>query len=140
MAKVIFYQKLGCINNGKQRDLLIRAGHQVEVHNLLKTSWDKATLRRFFGDLPVAKWFNPTAPRIKSEEIIPSHLDEDTALELMITDPLLIRRPLIQVGDVYQVGFDLEKIDAGIGLKQPPIVFEDLETCPRSHEATPCPS
>jgi hypothetical protein len=58
----------------------------------------------------------------------------------MIADPLLIRRPLIQVEDVYQVGFDQEKIEAWIGLKQPPIMFEDLESCPRSHEATPCPT
>ena len=129
MTKVIFYQKLGCINNGKQRDLLISAGHQVEVRDLLKTTWDKAKLRHFFGDLPVAKWFNPTAPPIKLGEIIPSNLDEDTALELMIADPLLIRRPLIQVKDVYQVGFDTDKIDSWIGLKSP-IGLDDLETCP----------
>ena len=140
MAQVIFYQKLGCINNRKQKALLMAAGHQVEVHNLLKTPWTASTLRPFFGDLPVANWFNPSAPRIKSGEILPSNLDEATALEVMIADPLLIRRPLIQVGNVYQAGFEREKIDAWIGLKQPPIVFEDLETCPRSHEATPCPS
>ena len=38
--------------------------------------------------------------------------------------------PLIQVGDVYQAGFDQEKIDAWIGPKQPPIIFEDLKACP----------
>lgn len=138
MARVIFYQKLGCINNAKQKALLMAAGHQVEVHNLLKTPWCAATLRPFFADLPVVSWFNPSAPRIKSGEILPCNLDEATALELMIADPLLIRRPLIQVGNVYQAGFDLEKIDTWIGLKQPQIVFEDLEACPRSHEATAC--
>lgn len=141
MTKVIFYQKLGCINNEKQKALLIAAGHQLEIHNLLKTPWSAATLHPFFADLTVSDWFNPTAPRIKSGEISPSNLDEATALELMIADPLLIRRPLIKVGNVYQVGFELEKIDAWIGLKQPTIVSsKDLETCPRSHEATPCPS
>ncbi len=140
MVRVIFYEKPGCINNAKQKALLWAAGHQVEAYNLLKTHWTVASLRPFFDNLPVASWFNRTAPRIKSGEIVPENLDEATALELMIADPLLIRRPLIQVGDVYQAGFDQEKIDAWIGLKQPPIVFEDLEACPRSHEATPCPS
>ncbi len=133
MAKVIFYQKLNCINNGKQKDLLIGAGHEVEIHDLLKTPWNQASLRPFFGTLPVSKWFNPTAPRIKSGEINPCDLDEEKALELMITDPILIRRPLIQVGSLCQVGFDPEKIDAWIGLKQTSALFEDLETCPRSH-------
>jgi hypothetical protein len=40
MARVIFYQKLGCINNGKQKALLLAAGHEVEAHNLLKTPFD----------------------------------------------------------------------------------------------------
>lgn len=140
MARVIFYQKLGCINNTKQKARLLAAGHEVEVHDLLKTPWSIEKLRLFFGNLPIATWFNRSAPRIKSGEIVPENLDESTALELMIADPLLIRRPLIQVENVYRAGFDQEKIDAWIGLKQPQIVFEDLESCPRSHEATPCPS
>lgn len=109
MARVIFYQKLGCINNDKQKALLLAAGHKVEAHNLLKTPWSAAKLRLFFDNLPVASWFNRSAPRIKSGEIVPENLDESTALELMIADPLLIRRPLIQVGDFYQAGFDQEK-------------------------------
>ncbi len=140
MAQVIFYEKPGCINNAKQKALLWAAGHEVKAYNLLKTPWTVASLRPFFGDRPIVEWFNKTAPLIKSGEVVPENLDEKTVLELMMKYPLLIRRPLIQVGDVYQVGFDREKIDAWIGLKQPPIVFENLEACPRSHETTPCPS
>ena len=47
-----------------------------------------------------------------------------------INYPLLIRRPLIQVGDICRVGFERDKIDAWIGLASPKII-EDLETCPR---------
>ncbi|ACK65818.1 nitrogenase-associated protein [Rippkaea orientalis PCC 8801] len=133
MANVIFYEKPGCINNTKQKNLLQGAGHDLVVHNLLTTSWTTERLRQFFGNRPVKEWFNPTAPRIKSGEIIPSQLDEETALKLMIVDPLLIRRPLIQVEDVCQVGFDLDYIDSWIGLKAKDSVIEDLETCPRSH-------
>lgn len=127
MSKVIFYEKPGCINNAKQKALLWAAQHQVEAHNLLKTPWTVATLRPFFGNLPVADWFNSNAPRIISGEIVPENLDEVKALELMIADPILIRFPLIQVGDVYQVGFNHEKIDAWIGLKQPTLVFAELD-------------
>ncbi|MFB2939310.1 ArsC/Spx/MgsR family protein [Aerosakkonemataceae cyanobacterium BLCC-F154] len=132
MSSVIFYEKPGCINNTKQKALLLEAGHQVQPENLLTTNWTKEKLRPFFGDLPVREWFNYTAPRIKSGDVNPEFLDEDTALGLMIADPLLIRRPLIQVGEVLTVGFNLEKINAWIGLKPEVSVSQDLETCPRS--------
>ncbi|MGK7937591.1 MAG: ArsC/Spx/MgsR family protein [Xenococcaceae cyanobacterium] len=133
MKQVVFYEKPGCINNNKQKALLSTAGHQVIAHNLLETPWTVASLRPFFGDRPVAEWFNRTAPMVKSGEVVPENLDEETALQLMIQYPLLIRRPLIQVGNIYQVGFDRDLIDAWIGLA-PAKIVEDLETCPRSQQ------
>ena len=140
MAKVIFYEKPGCINNTKQKTLLTAAGHQVEARNLLTENWTAESLHPFFVSLPVTEWFNRSAPRIKSGEVIPSELDEQTALKLMVAEPLLIRRPLIQVEEVYQVGFNIEKIDAWIGLNPLEDRSQDIETCPRSHETTPCKS
>ena len=140
MSQVIFYEKPGCINNTKQKALLSAAGHQVEPRNLLTTLWTAETLRPFFGSLPVSEWFNPTAPRIKSGEINPSQLDELTALALMVADPILIRRPLMQVEEKFSVGFNQEKIDTWIGLTPVDKNIEDLETCPRSHATTPCQS
>ncbi|HBB30357.1 MAG TPA: hypothetical protein DC064_00515 [Cyanobacteria bacterium UBA9273] len=138
MTNIIFYEKPGCINNTKQKALLAAAGHQVQAYNLLTTPWTAELLRPFFGSRPVAEWFNASAPRIKSGEIIPTQLDEATALALMVADPLLIRRPLIQVGEVCEVGFDQAKIDAWIGLSPIEPASGDLETCPRSHAASPC--
>ena len=68
--------------------------------------------------MPINLWFNPSAPRIKSGEVIPDNLNEEQALELMIADPLLIRRPLIHVDGVFRVGFDPEKIDSIEGFAQ----------------------
>jgi len=140
MKNVIFYEKPGCINNTKQKAMLVAAGHEVIARNLLKTPWKAETLRPFFGDLPVSEWFNYSAPRIKSGEIIPTELDESTALELMLADPLLIRRPLMQVEEVLMVGFNLEKVEAQIGLRPIDNKPQDIETCPRSHATTPCKS
>lgn len=139
MATVIFYEKPGCINNTKQKTLLVAAGHTLEIHNLLTEQWAPAELRPYFGDRPVVEWFNYTAPQIKSGEINPAELDEATALDLMVKNPLLIKRPLIRVGDRQESGFDTPKIDAWIGLQ--PVVpspgmahllHHDLETCPRN--------
>lgn len=132
MAQVNFYERPGCINNARQKALLWASGHKVIAYNLLKTPWTAAKLRPFFGDRPVAEWFNKSAPQIKLGEIDPNNISEATALQLMIEDPTLIRRPLIQVGDTYQIGFNRAQVDAWIGLASPR-GFEKLETCPRVH-------
>ena len=131
MVRVIFYERPGCINNAKQKTLLQGTGHEVIACNLLTTPWTVASLRPFFGSRPVVEWFNKTAPLVKSGEVVPENLDEATALKLMIQHPLLIRRPLIQVGDRFEVGFDRATIEAWIGLA-PTEAIEDLETCPKS--------
>lgn len=135
MAQVIFYEKPGCINNTKQKALLQAAGHLVDARNLLTESWSPESLWLFLQDLPLGEWFNRTAPQIKGGEIVPENLDRQTALELMVNYPILIRRPLIQVGDRRTVGFNLAEINSWLELK---IAEEktpelDLETCPRSH-------
>ena len=132
MAQVIFYERPGCVNNAKQKALLWASGHEVTAHNILKTPWTAASLRPFFGDRPIREWFNQTAPQIKMGEIVPQNLDETAALKLMIEDPTLIRRPLIQVGNTYQIGFNRAQVDAWIGLESPK-GFEKLEICPKTH-------
>ncbi|CAN1211280.1 Nitrogenase-associated protein [Tumidithrix helvetica PCC 7403] len=134
MAKIIFYEKPGCINNTKQKALLQASGHVVEARNLLTESWSPESLYQFLKDRPQWEWFNRTAPLIREGEIVPEKLDEQTSLALMVKNPILIRRPLIQVGDRYTVGFNLAKIDAWLGLTAANgnIKELDLETCPRS--------
>lgn len=137
MALVHFYEKPGCVNNSRQKLLLAAAGHTVLASNLLTERWSADRLRAFFGDLPVTQWFNPSAPRIKSGEVAPAALTEAEALKLMLLDPLLIRRPLMQVADARRVGFDPEAVDRWIGLKES-TAGQDLETCPRGHASEPC--
>lgn len=138
MATVLFYEKPGCINNGKQKMLLAAAGHTVQAKSLLTEKWTAQRLRAFFGDLPVAEWFNVSSPRVYGGEVSPEALDEAQALRLMVADPLLIRRPLMEVDGARRVGFDQEKVDRWIGLGAK-ARGEDLETCPRKQtgEATP---
>jgi nitrogenase-associated protein len=138
MAIVVFYEKPGCANNARQKVLLAAAGHTVLAKSLLTEKWDVQRLREFFGALPVAEWFNPSAPRVKSGEVQPDALDEVAALELMLADPLLIRRPLMEVDSQRRVGFDQDAVDRWIGLASK-VPREDLEACAKGHAAQPCP-
>jgi nitrogenase-associated protein len=137
MATVTFYEKPGCQNNTRQKVLLAAAGHTVWARNLLTERWTAARLRPFFGDLSVPEWFNLSAPRIREGEVDYERVTETEALVLMLADPLLIRRPLMEVDGEYRVGFDPAAVDAWIGLGHAR-VGGDLETCPRPHAAAPC--
>ncbi|MBD2345270.1 ArsC/Spx/MgsR family protein [Anabaena subtropica] len=126
MARVIFYEKPGCKGGTRQKVLLTAAGHEVVTYNLLTEPWTVERLRSFFGDRPITEWFNRSAPQIKSGEVVPEQLDEQTALFLMLREPLLIRRPLLQVGDRREVGFDVETLETWIGLKPVDESFREM--------------
>lgn len=138
MADVIFFEKPGCGGNARQKALLEQAGHRVVARDLLSEPWTPGTLRPFFGDRPVADWFNRAAPAVKSGEVVPETLDEAAALAAMVERPLLIRRPLMQVGDRRDCGFETDRVDAWIGLgevrtggKMEGCMRPDMPPCPK---------
>ncbi len=144
MATVLFYEKPGCVSNKRQKEILAAAGHQVIAKNLLSESWHAERLRAFFGALPVRNWFNYNAPAIKIGQVKPQLLDEPRALALMLEDPLLIRRPLLQVGDELRVGFDPHWVDEWIGLcldtntESNTDSATDLGSCPKTLAQAGC--
>ena len=137
MATVIFYEKPGCTNNTRQKKLLAAAGHQVVARNILTEAWKSESLRAFFGALAVRDWFNYSAPPIKHGEVEPDKLTEQEALTLMLENPLLIRRPLMQTGDSLLAGFDQQAVDNWIGLQKIETT-SNLESCPRSLAQLSC--
>ncbi len=130
MKLVIFYEKPGCVTNAKQKKMLRASGYLIIERNLLEHGMDQATLRTFFAHLPVNEWFNPNAPKIKNNELDISGLDEAKALELMMAEPILIRRPLMVIGENRYCGFDHEDIRAIITGTE---YAKEPETC--SHTA-----
>ena len=128
MATVQFFEKPGCSSNAKQKKLLAASGHTVIAKDILNHPWTAESLLPFLGEHPVSEWFNRAAPRVKSGEIVPELLDTDAALDLMLQDHLLIRRPLIEVEGKFDIGFDQDRIDAWIGLSSS---LKDAETCSR---------
>jgi nitrogenase-associated protein len=130
MAHVVFWEKPGCKGNEKQKDILIASGHVLEVRNLLTASWTVEQLQQFFGARPVTEWFNPSNPRVKSGELRPAELTSNEALRMMITEPLLIVRPLMQVGNQRLAGFEVEQVHNWIGLDLASIGPRNPQHCP----------
>jgi nitrogenase-associated protein len=133
MARIVFYEKPGCRTNANQRRLLQAAGHQVITRDLLSEPWTPERLREFFADTAVAQWFNRAAPRVKSGEVDPAALEPAAALDLMVRDRLLIRRPLLEIGALRIAGFDPRQLQANVQLA-PDSGADRLQDCSRLAE------
>jgi len=136
-AELVFYEKPGCLSNARQKARLVAVGHCLEVRNLLAELWTAERLRPFFGARPVAEWFNPSAPRVRRGEVRPASLSEAEALALMVADPLLIRRPLIETAGLCDCGFEPGAVLSALGVELED--GEDLQSCSRGGESPTCP-
>jgi nitrogenase-associated protein len=121
MTRIVFFEKPGCGGNARQRALLEAAGHTLSRRNQLTAHWTRDRLLAFLAPLPVAQWFNRAAPRVKSGEVVPERLDAESAVALLLGEPLLIRRPLMQRVDDGErlVGFDTAEVERFVGLGVP---------------------
>ena len=135
MATVVFYQKPGCGTNARQIRALEAAGHQVVAKSLLTEPWTASELLTFFGDTPVPSWFNPAAPKVKAGVVDPSAIDATRALTLMLDDPLLMRRPLVEANGARCAGFDREPV---LSLLGGGVERQDLQGCMRPEAMPRC--
>lgn len=128
MKQVVFYEKTGCVGNARQKDLLRSKGVALQVCDLLKQLWTPSSLRPFFGNKPVSEWFNDSAPMIKSGELNIHACNEAQAIKMMIANPILIRRPLMRIGESHQSGFSDGPVLSELGLVLESSV--NLQSCP----------
>lgn len=106
MKFIIFYEKPGCMTNAKQKQALRDAGYKVIERDLLNHGMKEEELYEFFKKMPVTKWFNPNAPQIKNGEILPINLTPEEALTMVTQNPILLRRPLMIIGEKKLCGFN----------------------------------
>ncbi|MEW6256977.1 MAG: hypothetical protein AB1592_13570 [Pseudomonadota bacterium] len=113
---MVFFGKPSCGGNARQRARLRASGHEVDERDLFTARWTAAELLTFLDDLAPADWFNPSAVRVKSGEIRPASFGRAEAMSLLLADPRLIRRPLLEVAGQRFAGWDEARLHALIGL------------------------
>ncbi|QIR76595.1 hypothetical protein FA592_10325 [Sulfurospirillum diekertiae] len=117
--QVIFYEKIGCSGNARQKALLREYGVSFEVRSLLDTPWDVPTLESFFHGLTPQEMLNPFAPQLKEGTFTLEDYTKESLIEKMVSEPILIRRPLLQIGDVKLCGFDIPRLNLLLHVKMP---------------------
>ncbi len=79
MTEITFFEKPGCTNGEKQKAILRAAGHSLRCIDILSYSWNREKLLAFVaGKAPV---------------------------EMMVADPILIKRPFVEVDGLSIQGF-----------------------------------
>ena len=113
-------------------------------HNLLEYQWSASELLPFFFGQKVALWFNQSAPQIKSGKLDIRGLEPKEALNLLLENPILIRRPLLRQGAKHLAGFDLFQVEEIFGIplsmlariEDPSLFAEEFILC---KEKNACP-
>jgi len=141
--KIEFWEKPGCMGNARQKALLAQAGHEIDARSLPGSEWTTGELLEWLGDLPIPDWFNRGARRIQEGEVDPDSVNGEEALSILAADPILIRRPLVQVAGVRMVGFDLERIEQLAGALPDTerirrVRRENLQECPGKKTGFKC--
>ncbi|AHJ11982.1 ArsC-like thioredoxin [Sulfurospirillum multivorans DSM 12446] len=125
--QVIFYEKTGCSGNARQKALLKEHGVIFEVRSLLDTRWDVQTLNAFFEGLSLKEMLNPFAPQLKDGTFKVDDYTKESLIEKMVQEPILIRRPLMQIGTVKLCGFDIPKLNSLLHVKMP--IPQNINAC-----------
>ncbi len=141
--EILFFEKPDCIGNARQKAILQTAGHTLHVENILEYPFTEDELMSFFESVETAEMFNYSAPAIKSGDFDPLKTGREQAVKAMLSDRLLIRRPLLRFENKRIAGFSIEVLEK-YGIKCSPgprmeiLDKDDLETCPGEKTGLNC--
>ncbi len=103
---LIFYGIPNCDTVKKARNWLDAAGLEYQFHDYKKAGIDEASLRRWCGEAGWDKLLNRAGTTFrKLPDADKADLSEDRAVALMLDQPSMIKRPVLEGGKSLLVGF-----------------------------------
>ena len=94
------------------RASLLQKGVELEERDFFADQLSEDELRGLIGPRPVSDVFSWKSPSFKKLGLDPEKLDDERLISLMLEEPRLIRRPLVQVADELIVGADKAALEA----------------------------
>ena len=93
------------------RAWLSQKGVELDERDFFRDPFSQEELLGLIGDREISGFFSWNSPSFKRLGLNREYLDDDQLIRLMAEEPRLIRRPLIQMGDVLIVGTDKKAMD-----------------------------
>ena len=107
---VILYHNPKCSTSRKAVDLMADKGVQVEVVEYLKAGWDAATLDRLAQKTGLGLKGLLRKREARTGELIEAGASDDQIRAEMITNPVLVERPIIETDKGARIGRPLEAV------------------------------
>lgn len=113
MAKVTLYGIPNCDTVKKARTYLDGRGVAYHFHDYKKVGIQAADLERWIGQVGWEKLLNKAGTTFKKlPDADKADIDEKKAIALMLANPSMIKRPVVEGGASLLVGFKPEIYDA----------------------------
>lgn len=113
MAKVTLYGIPNCDTVKKARTYLDGRGVEYHFHDYKKAGIEAADLERWTRQVGWEKLLNKAGTTFKKlPDADKADIDEQKAIALMLANPSMIKRPVVEGGALLLVGFKPEIYDA----------------------------
>jgi Spx/MgsR family transcriptional regulator len=103
---VQFLHKPTCTSCRNAREFMEKRGFQLHLRDLWKERLSAAELEQLIGDRDHTEFLNPRSDLYKEKQMKDNPPSRRQAIEMMVEEPGLIRRPVIVAGGRVVVGFD----------------------------------
>ncbi|MDB5084965.1 MAG: arsenate reductase family protein [Bacilli bacterium] len=103
----VWYPNCGTCRAAKKT--IEQSGELLELRHIVQEPLTAAELKKWIplSGLPIRKWFNVSGNRYKElglKDKLPA-LSDDEMIDLLASDGMLVKRPVIRKGNKVQVGF-----------------------------------
>lgn len=110
MAKVTFYHKKGCPTCKAAQEFLEKLGHELDMRDLDGYPPPRSLLETHIDAKNVKAYLNTRATSYREHGLKDDPPTKKGAIELMMRDPNLIKRPISVRGKIAVFGSDEEQL------------------------------
>ncbi len=103
------YGKSTCTTCRDAKSYLLKLGAEFDWRDYGKHPFSAAELKTLFGRRKVEEFINPRSTPYRNLDLAGSKLSKSEALELLLEEVNLLKRPLLVVGSEYVFGFDRKR-------------------------------
>ena len=94
--------------------MLLQNGLELEERDFFKEPFTHHEIQELASDVGIAQLFARRSPSLKKMGLSDQDLSDEQMVSLMLQEPRLVRRPLVQIGGRLLVGANLKAVAAAL--------------------------
>ena len=94
--------------------MLLQNGVSLEERDFFKVPFTEREIRDLAQEVGISQLFARRSPSLKQLGLANQELSDEKMVELMLQEPRLVRRPLVNLGGKLLVGANLKTVEAAL--------------------------